>query len=193
MYLGGFRMMASVLTDSLERSPVISAVQDNLFSEALAAPTEVIFYLKANILTVKGKIEAAHKAEKLIFIHIDLAEGIGKDRSGVEFLKNAGADGIISTKGALIKHANELGLITVQRFFALDSQGLRNMPELIELSKPDMVEIMPGVIGKIIKRLSLGKTPIISGGLIDSKEEVTTALSCGAVAVSTGAEDLWYI
>lgn len=186
-------MMASVLTDSLERSPVISAVQDNLFSEALAAPTEVIFYLKANILTVKGKIEAAHKAEKLIFIHIDLAEGIGKDRSGVEFLKNAGADGIISTKGALIKYANELGLITVQRFFALDSQGLRNMPELIELSKPDMVEIMPGVIGKIIKRLSLGKTPIISGGLIDSKEEVTTALSCGAVAVSTGAEDLWYI
>jgi glycerol uptake operon antiterminator len=83
--------------------------------------------------------------------------------------------------------------MTVQRFFALDSQGLRNMPELIELSKPDMVEIMPGVIGKIIKRLSDGKTPIISGGLIDSKEEVTTALSCGAVAVSTGAKDLWYI
>ena len=186
-------MKEARLTDSLERSPVISAVQDNMFSDALSSPTEVMFYLKANILTVKEKINLAHESGKLILIHIDLAEGIAKDRAGVEFLKGVGADGIISTKGTLIKHANEFGLITVQRFFALDSQGLSNMKELIELSRPDMVEIMPGVIGKIIKKLSVGHTPIISGGLIDSKEEVTTALSCGAVAVSTGAKDLWYI
>ena len=186
-------MTRSELIDCLERSPVIASFHEREFEQVLSAPPELLFDLKASLTTVKKRIDSAHKAGKHIFTHIDLADGIGKDRTAIEYLAACGVDGIISTRGQLIRYAKDAGLLTVQRFFALDTQGLDSIHELLEVSAPDLIEIMPGVIGKIIKRLSLGKTPIISGGLIDSKEEVTTALSCGAVAVSTGAEDLWYI
>lgn len=35
--------------------------------------------------------------------------------------------------------------------------------------------------------------PVIAGGLIQSKAEVTDALNCGAIAVSTGQAQLWYL
>ncbi len=185
-------MLFSQLTDSLERTPVIAAVQENLWKEALASPAEVIFHLNANLLTVTKRIEQAHEAGKSLFVHMDLAEGIGKDRVGVDFLASHGVDGIISTRGQIIRHAKEIGLITVQRFFALDSKGVSGMGELLEQSKPDLIEIMPGIMGKIIHRFAGGKIPVIAGGLIETKAEVTEALHFGAVAVSTGKQDLWY-
>ena len=56
-----------------------------------------------------------------------------------------------------------------------------------------MIEIMPGVIGKIIKRFSMGTIPVIAGGLIETKNEVTDAIRQGAIAVSTGNQKLWYV
>ena len=186
-------MTRQELYDSLDRMPVISAVNDRFFSKALPAPTDVIFLLGCNLLTIPQRIQAAHEAGKIIFIHMDLAEGLGKDRSGVQYLAQCGADGIISTRANLIRCAKEAGLLTVQRFFALDSQGVDSIQEMLELSCPDLIEIMPGVIGKIIERFSNAKVPLIAGGLVETKAEVTCALSSGAAAVSTGKEPLWYI
>ena len=56
-----------------------------------------------------------------------------------------------------------------------------------------MIEIMPGVITKTISKFANSSIPVIAGGLIETKEEVTAALSAGAIAVSTGKECLWYI
>ena len=55
------------------------------------------------------------------------------------------------------------------------------------------MEIMPGVIGKAIQRFSGGRVPVIAGGLIQTKAELTQALACGATAVSTGQQTLWYL
>jgi len=86
-----------------------------------------------------------------------------------------------------------MGLLTVQRFFALDSQGVSGISELASASAPDFIEIMPGIADKIISRFANDTVPVIAGGLIDTKTEVTNALSKGAIAVSTGKKDLWYI
>ena len=48
-------------------------------------------------------------------------------------------------------------------------------------------------INEICDRYVNEKTPLISGGLIETKADVTTALNLGAFAVSTGKEELWYI
>lgn len=183
--------MSIDLKESLSKSPIISAIQDNLWEKALSSPSKVIFYLKANLMTVAEKIKQAHNANKLIFIHIDLAEGVGKDKSGVEFLAKAGADGIISTRSQLIKYAKEFNLLSVQRFFALDSQGVNSIRDMLDGTKPDLIEIMPGVIGKIIKRLTGCSRPVIAGGLIETTEEVKIAFDSGAIAVSTGNASLW--
>ena len=55
-----------------------------------------------------------------------------------------------------------------------------------------MIEIMPGILSKIIKKLKDElKTPIVAGGLIETKEEINEAISCGAAAISTGKQDFW--
>ena len=179
------------LIDCLERTPVIAAVHDTDMAAALASPAEVIFHLKANILTVEQHIKAAHAAGKRFFLHVDLAEGVGRDRAGLEYLTGLGVDGVITTRSQLVRQAHELGLVAVQRFFALDSQGLESMEETLTNVSPDLVEIMPGVIGKVISRFAKGSVPVIAGGLIETKKEVVTALECGAVAVSTGRHALW--
>lgn len=186
-------MTAEAIQDRLERCPVIAAVPDARFSAAIQSPAEVIFDLKANLLTVKRYIEQAHAANKAMLVHLDLADGIGKDKTGIEFLAGCGVDGIISTRGQLIRTAKEQGLVTVQRFFTLDSQGLDGIAEQLRAVSPDFIEIMPGVIGKTVSRFAVGDIPVIAGGLIETKAEVTEALGCGATAVSTGKRELWYL
>ena len=186
-------MQPDMLLDCLECNPVIAAVSQDGLQAALQSPVQIIFHLGIDLMSVGDVIRQAHSAGKYIFIHLDLAEGIGKDRAGVRYLAQCGADGIISTKAQLIRYAKEQGLITVQRFFALDSKGMDSIEEMAKNTNPHLMEIMPGVIGKAIRRFKDCGIPIIAGGLVETKAEVTEAINCGASAVSTGREILWYL
>lgn len=186
-------MRLSEFLDCLEQNPIIAAVSDDSYDVALASPAQVIFYLSADLLTVKEKIQKAHTAGKYILVHIDLAVGIGKDRTGIQYLTQCGVDGIISTRAQLIRFAKEQELVAVQRFFALDSKGMESIGEMLYNTNPNLMEIMPGVIDKAISRFSNGNVPVIAGGLVQTKQEVMKALQSGATAVSTGCKELWYL
>ena len=186
-------MCSQEIRDCLERSPIIAAVQNNMILTALESPVEIIFNLKVSILEIAECIKRVHLKGKKIFIHIDLADGIGKDKKGVEYLAGLGVDGIITTRPQLIRYANEAGLATVQRFFALDSKGVGSIGEMLESTNPDLIEIMPGIASKVIKRFKCTDIPVIAGGLIETKQELTDALKNGAEAVSTGKRELWYM
>lgn len=186
-------MNIGTLLACLECNPVIAAVTDEKWQQALSSPAQVIFYLSANLLTVEEKVHQAHEAEKYVMVHMDLAEGIGRDRSGIRFLAQCGVDGIISTRAQLIRLAKEQNLITIQRFFALDSKGMESIEEMLRTTNPHLMEIMPGVIGKAIRRFRKSGIAVIAGGLIETKQEVTDALGAGATAVSTGQQTLWYL
>ena len=162
------------------------------FTEALKSQVEVIFMQNSNILNVKEQIERAHEAGKKVFIHMDFAEGIGKDRAGLNYIKLLGADGILSTKTSMIRSARDIGLITVQRFFIVDSHSVDTAVDSIKIAKPDVVEIMPGVVDKKIKEFAEKvDTPILAGGLIEYEDEVDKAIDSGAKAVSTANKTLW--
>lgn len=183
--------MKNKIISALEDMPVIAAVRDRFFEKALNSPASVIFLLGGDISTIGDKIRTAKEKGKFIFVHIDLTDGIGKDKSGLKFLNSLGLDGILSTRGNLIKFAKEIGLITIQRFFVYDSYGVNGIEDMVNNTKPDFIEIMPGLIDKITARFSKGITPLIAGGLIETKQEITNALNSGAFAVSTGKEELW--
>ena len=177
--------------DVLERAPIIAATDRAGWQNAVLSDAEVLFHLGADIITVSDDIKAAKRNDKFVFIHIDLADGIGKDKAGIHWLKTLGADGIISTRTQLIRAAHDSGLLAVQRFFILDSKGMHSISETIENTRPDLIEIMPGVIPKALKAVAAHKIPVIAGGLIETKQEVTAALSADAIAVSTGKKELW--
>ncbi len=177
----------------LMRNKVIAAIRtkDELMIASLSE-VKIIFDLNPNILTIEENLNIAHKANKKYFIHIDLAEGIGKDKSGIEYVKKLKVDGIISTRTSIIKAARELGIFTVQRFFIVDSHSIETTVESIKTSKPQMIEIMPGSVLKVISRLKQSlDIPIIAGGLIETEEEAISILQSGASAVSTGKTVLW--
>lgn len=172
---------------------IIAAVRtEEEFEAALQSAVDIVFHLMPNIITLKKDAEKAHLAGKKMFIHFDFAEGVGKDRYGILYTKAAGADGIISTRVNIIKLAREAGMFTVQRFFIVDSRSVDTTAESLKASKADMIEIMPGILPKIIKKLKQDvSVPIIAGGLIENSEELSSVLEAGASAVSTGCRELW--
>ena len=56
----------------------------------------------------------------------------------------------------------------------------------------NLIEVLPGLMPKIIRQVAqiTGK-PVIAGGLISDKKDVTRALSAGAVAVSSTNPAVW--
>ena len=186
-------MYTQNITEALERTPIIAATDSAGWQKAVMSDVEVIFHLSANIMTIGNDIKKAKEHNKYIFVHIDLAEGIGKDKTGIKWLAELGADGIISTRAQLIRSAKECGLTAIQRFFVLDSKGMNSISEMIDTARPDLIEIMPGVIPKALSLFSEKGIPVIAGGLIETKAEVTAALGSGAVAVSTGKNNLWSV
>ena len=177
----------------MTKKQIIAAVRnDEDFAVALESKVGIIFHLAPNIETVTPMTELAHKAGKKLFIHLDLAEGIGKDEAGIKFAKKQGVDGIISTRSGIVKMAKNAGVFTVQRFFIVDSQSVETTVQSVKSSKADMIEVMPGTVYKIIAGIK-EKTgvPVVAGGLIETVEEAENAIKNGAAAVSTGKKELW--
>ena len=85
---------------------------------------KIIFDLNPGILSLEEVVREAHSCGKRIFLHMDLAEGIGKDKAGLQYVKQKKVDGVISTRVNIIKAARDVGLFTVQRFFAVDSHSI---------------------------------------------------------------------
>ncbi len=171
---------------------IAAARNEQELEAAIGARVKKIFWLNPSILTLEKYVGLVHAAGKKIYLHIDLAEGVGKDKAGLTYVKNAGVDGIISTRVNIIKAAKELDLFTVQRFFIVDSHSVDTTVEAIKSSKADMIEIMPGIVTKVVadlkSRLSI---PIIAGGLIETRKELEEATKSGASAISTSKQELW--
>ena len=178
---------------NFEEQPIIAAVRsEEAFLNACKSPCTVIFLLASNILTLPEAITAAHENGKLLFLHVDLAEGIAKDAYGVRYVASLGVDGIITTRSSTVKHAKECGLRCIQRFFLVDSQSVQTALDAVRTVRPDMIELMPGTAVKTVKQIATRTSlPVIAGGLIEEKEEIFAALAAGAAAVSTGKEALW--
>ena len=187
-------MDAPALFDLLADGPVIAAVKDgDGLSAALESGVPVIFLLCGDILTVGEAAARCHAAGKAVFVHLDLVEGLAQKEIAVDFIaRNTQADGIISTRPALIRRGRELGLFTILRFFVFDSLSLENVRPAAAGAQPDMVEILPGIMPKIIARIAAAiRIPLICGGLIMDKSDVMEALSAGALAVSSTSEAVW--
>ena len=91
----------------MNKTKIIAAARSNEeLIVAASSNVEIIFMLAPNIADLKKQTELVHKAGKKLFIHLDLAMGIGKDEYGIQFVKSQGVDGIISTRTNIIKLAN---------------------------------------------------------------------------------------
>lgn len=186
--------MKHQLLDFFEEVPIVAAAKsEKELVECLKSRSRVIFLLFGDICTIAGLVERVKTVGKIAIVHLDLIDGLAPKDVSVDFIaEETKADGIISTKNSLIRYAHQKGLLTIQRYFLLDSRVLENMEK--NSSPADFYEVLPGVMPKIIRQLaqSTGK-PIIAGGMIRDKEDVMNALSAGAVAISSTNKNVWFM
>ena len=182
------------ISDILIENPVIAAVRNNEeLEKAENSRVKIVFVLYGTILTLPEMCRKLHEAQKLVFVHADMIEGLRGDLAGVEFIKTtASPTGIVSTRANIIKFAKQLHMQTILRVFLLDSLSLQTGVKNILETSPDAVEIMPGIACRYINEVERKiNAPVIAGGLIVDKEQVIESLSSGALAISTSKEELW--
>mgnify|MGYP000617076213 CR=1 FL=1 len=181
------------MMEVFEDCPVIAAVKDEEgLKKFLESEIPVVFVLYGDIGEIVGRLK---KAGKMVIIHLDLITGLSSKEIAVDFLKSVThADGIISTKPAIIRKAKEEGMFAIMRFFVIDSIAFESIEKQTENVRPDMIEVLPGVMPKIIKRICRqSRVPVIAGGLIADKEDIMGALGAGAISISTTNQKVWFM
>ncbi|CUH94355.1 hypothetical protein P22_0421 [Propionispora sp. 2/2-37] len=172
--------------------PAVRTIQD--FKHAMmhtAAPGVIVLF--GDINTISSLLEQAKQYKKRLILHLDLLEGIGRDKAGINFLARQGVSAVITTKTQIGRMAHEDGMIVIQRLFLMDSEAVRTGINAARTLKPDAIEILPGTVSSnIIKKLvaEVG-LPLLAGGLVQTEEEVLTALRNGVYSVSTSKRELW--
>ncbi len=187
--------MDSNLYRLIEETPVIAAIKDDtgLLKCCENNNINIVFILYGDVCNIASIVEKVKSSGKIAMVHLDLVSGLSNREVVVDFIKtNTLADGVISTRPSLLKRAKELSLYTTLRVFVLDSLAYDNIDKQLKLARPDIMEILPGLMPKVISKITnRTKVPVIAGGLISDKEDIVAALSAGAIAVSTTNENVW--
>lgn len=188
--------MKKEFREALEDSPIIAAVKDDKgLKKCLESDSQVVFILYGDICTVADIVRTVKKAGKMALVHLDLINGLSSKDIAVDFIrKYTEADGIISTKPSLVKHAGELGLASVLRLFVIDSMAYENIEKQVKSAKPDVIEVLPALMPKVIKKIcKISQTPVIAGGLVADKEDVMALLQAGVISLSSTNQEIWFL
>ncbi|NOW06274.1 glycerol-3-phosphate responsive antiterminator [Clostridium beijerinckii] len=181
------------IKELLEENPIIAAVKNQeQLDQALDSEAQIIFVLFGDVMSIKRISELITSKNKIGIIHIDLVEGFTNKEIVVKYIKEETKfSGIISTKPQVVKLAKKYNLLGVQRVFIFDTLSLNNVKSHM-ISECDAIEVLPGIIPKVIEMISkYSSKPVVAGGLIETKEEVMQALNSGATCVSTTKKEIW--
>ncbi len=174
---------------------IIPAVRkpDHL-DRALAAHGKIIYLLCGDPENIGEMMERIEAVGKLPIVNIDLLNGLSRDAASLRYLQKRGARGIISTHGETLRHAQALGLFTIQRTFLLDSGAMEAVCHQLKHSSIDALEVLPAIaLPKLIERVAniTIDIPLVGGGLVTTLREAQDLLNQGVTAVSVSSPDLW--
>src|SRR6056297_3551711 len=154
-----------------------------------------VFLLSSDLVNFGNHIKKIKKKGFKVFLDIDFCDGLGNGEYSFRYSTLQGIDGIITVKPKMIEIANSYGVPNVLRSFALDSNSLLRITEMLTNINPMFLEILPGSafpkVFHYLKSNGLKTNDMIAAGLIETKEETKALLNCGAKAISTSKTQLW--
>ncbi len=183
------RQSETIRPDAIPK--VIFAARDPGDVFAMIPETEPtwVFLLGGNAAEVLGASKLLAERGFQAFVHVDMLHGITNDTQGIALLASLGHPaGIITTHPSAAIAAKKAGLLTIERIFLLDSSSVESGLRNVARTRPDAVEVLPGVLPDQITRVADAiEVPLIAGGLITRMEQVNAALEAGALGVSTSS------
>jgi glycerol uptake operon antiterminator len=171
--------------------PAIRKIED--VEKMMSSNYEYLLILDTHVSRLKPIFRMFEANHKKLILHMDLVHGLKSDEYSTEYIcQEFKPYGLISTKGSVIQKARQKGVTSIQRMFLLDSSSIEKSLSLIERSNPDYIEVLPGIMPKVIKEIhSRTKKEVFAGGLIDTVEEVELAYKAGATTITTSNKELW--
>lgn len=186
--------MKAEFKEALEDSPIICAIKDeDGLKRCKESESKIVFILYGDICNIAEIVETVKAYGKLAMVHLDLIAGLSPKEIAVDFIKKyTKADGIITTKPALIRRAKELSLYTILRFFVIDSMAYSNIEKQLKSVRPDIIEILPALMPKVLERIcKVCNVPVIAGGLVAEKTDIMELLEVGVSSVSSTNPEVW--
>ncbi|MEG0799740.1 MAG: glycerol-3-phosphate responsive antiterminator [Citrobacter sp.] len=177
----------------LARHPIIMAIYGiEQLKTALSSKAEVCIIANIDLIKLQPVIELLSKAGKYVIVNIDSCNGLSQDKGGIDYVAETGAMGLLSTRLQTVQRAKKCGLITMQKIFVTDrSTWLRSL-KAVEQSEPDYVQLMPAQMLPLLPQADRNVLPpIVASGFVCNEEHAQTALSHGAIAVSSSDSALW--
>lgn len=178
------------------RKPVIPVFWDAGPDESLLADASMVFLQGGELKELPARLDRLRRgatADTPVMLHLDLLAGLASDEAGLRYLAGLGGiQGIITVRSHLVAPARKLGLASILLLFLQDGRSVERGLHVIAQSRPDMVELVPGVAA-LETMPQFGQVPIprIAGGLIRTADLVRRLLESGCAAVSTSNSRLW--
>lgn len=152
-----------------------------------------VFVLFGSVLNLADLVHRLKSAGRNVFVDVDLIDGFSSRPVVIDYLReHTKADGILSSKAPMVRHARKVGLYAIHRLFLVDSFSYNNVAKQVDSSNADAIEMLPGcmprVVSWVIEETNL---PLIAGGLVCDKEDVVNALGAGAIAIASSNHAVW--
>lgn len=172
--------------------PAVRSMRD--FEKLIGSEYDEVVVLDMHIGHLESHIKTIKSHGFKVFLHLDLIKGLSVDTEALEFIhQKFKPTAVVTTRGRVIRRAKSLGIRTILRVFIIDSSAIEKSINLIKQTSPDSIEVLPGVVPKIIHLLSNElDVDVIAGGLIETNEEINNAIQAGAKYVTTSNRKLWF-
>ncbi|MBM7837434.1 glycerol uptake operon antiterminator [Alkalihalobacillus xiaoxiensis] len=171
--------------------PAIKSMKD--FEKIVEGEHTFIVILDMHLSKLASLKKLAREAGKKLIIHADLIQGLKSDRAAAEFLCQViKPAGLISTRAEVLRVAKKNNVLAIQRVFLLDTLAIETSFQQAKTIKPDIIEMLPGILPQWIERVQKETgIDVVAGGLIESEEDVQRAIQAGASAVTSSNQHLW--
>lgn len=188
--------MKYLTVDQCFRAPIIPVVWDPGIDVAVLSRASSIILQGgpiAQLPKIVEKFQSSPLDAAALFVHIDLVSGLENNEQGLEYLSSMPRiNGVVSIHHHLAKPARQLGLMSIVRLFLSDTRALERGLSVVAKSKPDVLEILPGIAAvKVAKDFAACPVPRIAGGLCRTPDDVKEVLNCGCRAVTSSSPTIW--
>lgn len=180
--------------DTLFGHPIVAALQSGDLIDAVArSRVQSVFVRCGDIRSIRTIVRELLRAGKQVYVQIELVRGLSNDQEAVEYLaEEVRPHGIVTTKGFMIRAIRAAGLVAVHHVFLMDFHSLHQGIKNVKTTKPDAVEIMPGLMPRVVREFRAAvAVPLVVGGMIRYESEIRAILEAGADAAICGTPELW--
>lgn len=176
--------------------PIIPVIWNTEPDPQVLAQASVVFVQGCELSELAGILSwlRGGPAKSLpVLVHVDLLAGLSSDEAGLRYLSRLGQiDGVITVRSHVVGAARRLGLASMLLLFLQDGRSVERGLHLIEQSRPDAVELVPGVAAlETAAQFAQVSVPRIAGGLVRTPEVARKLLDHGFAAVSSSDASVW--